>query len=970
MKNIKNLMMILLISILVINHFMIAVNSQITINNAKVKLGGPPASPTLPSKLDYKLLISKILNKYDKNGNNIDDQLEAKLTSIPANQPIDIIILFDAYPIPYGGNPKMLDYNLMNIIKILENKGAILKAGPWKYALVGFAIRINSSQIYNIAKTIPRADIDYDGISDNFFITEDKQVHALNHWSSKQMNIRPYIWTNLQVKGEGVTVVVIDTGIDGSNSAFPPGKIVYWKDYTGDPNGYIHSTPYDDNMHGTHVAGTIAGYYDSLDNQGRFVFNFGVSDLDFSGASANTWLRFGSSYTSYYVNNTGTLEIDFMWKADTTSANTGGAVSKIGIGYCGNTPYPDCNPTIVAETTTPDPNTWYKLTYSINDQTQFGFYTLMFQLSTPGGIAMLPIIRIPVNPDTSTGAPYLAGMAPAANLGGAKVLTYAGSGSTSDIASAIDDVVANSKSVNPPLYIISMSLGGGYSSAIDTAVTNAVNNGILVVVAAGNNGADGSAATGSPANNPYAITVAAIDALGNITDYSSSGGSSTSDSVNTGDTVYKPDIAAPGGGDYVMIFSADTTWHDDLLNSVSYLARTWEDVDWQDTINVNTEGFDDAIGISGTSMATPHVSGSAALVVSALLNKASMSWQWSAQSPLFVKNILLISTYETYPLIREYDSTGSNSPSLDKGGKDIHEGYGALDSGAAVDLAISMGNGKAVLPGSIIATAFRDGMSYESKFSSGNWHWPFGRSVWASRVYLPVDTFKDSLGNVYDTIYVFHLRADTADLANTDFDLYVYNLTGDTYGEPIILASSTNGFGGQDEIIQYNPIKIHNIILAAKRAREDSAGGTAYIIVGPFVNATGYFGSSQDDTYAYIGNNVEITGLSAYNAPQATITIIDNSTGNVLTTLTISTTPKSQGYSTFTASWTVPNDPALDGHKLLFIVEFQDSSGTTVEGPIYDTLIVSSSPPPVPEPPIIPIVIIILAVLFILKIKP
>ncbi|KAG5639229.1 hypothetical protein H0H81_005303 [Sphagnurus paluster] len=98
------------------------------------------------------------------------------------------------------------------------------------------------------------------------------------------------------------------------------------------------------------------------------------------------------------------------------------------------------------------------------------------------------------------------GVAKSANIIAVKVLSDSGSGSTSDIVSGLNFVLNAARTSRRP-SIVSMSLGGGISTALDNAVASLTSAGVHVVVAAGNENRD--AGSSSPARAPSAITVGA-----------------------------------------------------------------------------------------------------------------------------------------------------------------------------------------------------------------------------------------------------------------------------------------------------------------------------------------------------------------------------------------------------------------------------------------------------------------------------
>jgi subtilisin family serine protease len=153
------------------------------------------------------------------------------------------------------------------------------------------------------------------------------------------------------------------------------------------------------------------------------------------------------------------------------------------------------------------------------------------------------------------------GVAKNVTLVAVRVLDSSGSGTNSGVIAGINFVASDHAAGQPA--VANMSLGGGASSAVDTAVANAVADGVTFAVAAGNE--NQNACNVSPSREPSAITVGSTTTTDARSSFS-----------NFGTCV---DIFAPG----------------------SSITSSWNTSDTA----TNT--------ISGTSMATPHVTGVAAL---------------------------------------------------------------------------------------------------------------------------------------------------------------------------------------------------------------------------------------------------------------------------------------------------------------------------------------------------------------------
>jgi subtilisin len=183
------------------------------------------------------------------------------------------------------------------------------------------------------------------------------------------------------------------------------------------------------------------------------------------------------------------------------------------------------------------------------------------------------------------------GIAERASIYAGKVLGDDGSGTDGGILSGISWAISNGCAV------VSMSLGAAtqpgqpYSEAFERVAQRAMAQGTLIVAAAGNESQRSAgiiAPVGHPANCPSIMAVAAIDAQGAIADFS----------CGTVDNVGQVDVAGPGVGVY----------------------SSWPGAKHRE--------------LSGTSMATPHVSGVAALLAERHRERSWGLWARMSQSAL------------------------------------------------------------------------------------------------------------------------------------------------------------------------------------------------------------------------------------------------------------------------------------------------------------------------------------------------
>ena len=202
------------------------------------------------------------------------------------------------------------------------------------------------------------------------------------------------------------------------------------------------------------------------------------------------------------------------------------------------------------------------------------------------------------------------GVAKGADLVSIRVLGCNNSGAISDVIAGINWITDNA---NGP-SVANMSLGSGRSSAMDTAVKNSIDAGITYVTSAGNN--SGDACRYSPARVPEIITVGATTNNDGRASYS-----------NYGDCI---DIFAPG----------------------SSITSAWID------------GDGSVATLSGTSMASPHVAGVAALLLHNTPDATPadiFSKVVKNSTKGIVSNSLSVSNHLLFSLNEVYDGNGDES---------------------------------------------------------------------------------------------------------------------------------------------------------------------------------------------------------------------------------------------------------------------------------------------------------------------
>ncbi len=587
--------------------------------------------------------------------------------------------------------------------------------------------------------------------------------------ASRQINLDPTVWDVQGYKGDPYSsVALIDHGFDPSQACFE-GKNITWMDFNAATNWPVAN---DTVGHGTKVGAVAVGKgWNYTDDQGRTIMSR-VTPHSFSGVEPNVTKLYYYVEFSVNVSRPGVLNLTGYWLTSTNS------ITMKNFSICAP------NGGAVATVETPNQIDNYTVAYSV-DENSLGVYTIITKFTVekdPTSYNVSLELRIPQLIRENTYS--FQGVAPNCKLVALRATT------TSECISALGWIKENYRTYNITTLVMSFTLGEESSTFLQLC-NELVSTGIMVVAAAGNTGGGinyaGSGYVSGAADKT--ICVGAVTQANRVTSYSSQGGPSfvfySGDILANGLTI-KPDVLAPGG-EFPYNGSAS---HPLILPD----ANTAEDAETEKILNDTSEA-------TGTSFSAPAVAGIAQLLIEA--QGGIRNWIYTELQALALKALICMTATETnlprINSIKNESEVSIYSPSLDRGEKDVQEGYGRINPAAAIQA---------------VTTSFDFYNPTNSSYLWGQNDGPMNATrCWATKVFL-------------NQSYMYNLTLFNP--AAGDFDLFLYQSEPTSTGDPIIYRRSINAGTGTNETISNFPVPASGIYYLVVKAVSGEGSWTLY----------------------------------------------------------------------------------------------------------------------------------------------